>query len=330
MDSDQLRFLLLVLGVALVVGIYLWDRYKRSRRDGPAIKMARNLKEPDFDLPEIDDDVGEVRVRRSHSEPDNEPFIEMPVETEPAPESAPPPELQPESLKAEGPAESDELQVEDQKVEKSADIDNGAAGGLSELGLRLDQPLSPEKLENIPVLEEGMTANAESQFTLDLEFNAHSDSDYLSLDPALMDEVPRHIVQINVMSKGRPFTAAQIQNAAAQVDLKYGEMRIYHRETDAGQVLFSMASVVEPGTFPKGGDEQFSTPGMSLFTQLPGVRDGLAIYADMLFTAERLSAILDAVLQDERRHKLTRQSIEHTREGILEHRRQIQLLRSRH
>ncbi len=328
MDSDQLRILLLVLGVALVVGIYLWDRYKRSRRDGPPIKMARNLKEPEFDLPEIDDDVGEVRVRSHRQETKEEPFIEV---TPASPEDRAPEPKEVEEV----PVVDEHEQQHEQKqsaVNRPLDSDAGqpARRTLSELGIQLDGPISSEAEPASAMLDESMTANRESQFTLDLEFNAHGDSDYLSLDPALMNEVPRLIVQINVMHKDRPFTAAKIQAAAAEVDLKYGEMNIYHRETDAGQVLFSMASVVEPGTFPKGKDESFSTPGMTLFTQLPGARDGLAIYADMLFTAERLSAILDAVLQDERRHKLTKQSIEHTREGILEHRRQIQLLRSRH
>jgi cell division protein ZipA len=49
----------------------------------------------------------------------------------------------------------------------------------------------------------------------------------------------------------------------------------------------------------------------------------------MLFTAERLAAMLDAELQDETHSALTRQTIEHIREGILEHRRQIQLARKK-
>lgn len=325
MDSDQLRLILLVLGVVLVVGIYLRDRFKRRHGTGGPIKMARNLKEPDFDLPELDDDVSEVRVRSRHPERPSEPYIEQPDDQ---------PVDQPVD---QGSLDDAEAQGAEVSRKKEKDLPpmmvpgrQETASSLRELGLQLDEPDAVERGQEPLPLEEGMVATQESQFSLDLEFNAHGDSDYLSMDPALMDEVPRLIVQINVMSKDRPFSAAQIQSAAAQVDLKYGEMNIYHRETDSGQVLFSMASVVEPGTFPKGKDENFSSPGVSLFTQLPGASDGLAIYADMLFTAERLSAILNAVLQDERRHKLTKQSIEHTREGILEHRRQIQLLRSRH
>jgi len=326
MDSDQLRLILLVLGVALVVGIYAWDRYKRSRRHGPPIKMARNLEEPDFDLPDFDDDVGEVRVRSSASGARVEPQVD------PAPTPAEKDtvaEVEPEPMFLDTPKRR-KASSETSAASPVEGADTEVASSLRGIGLQLEEPKpSTEKRPDPMPLDEGMVATRESQFALDLEFNAHGDSDYLNIDSALLDEIPRLIVQINIMHKGHPFTAAQIQHAAAKVDLKYGEMNIFHRETDAGQVLFSMASVVEPGTFPKGKDENFSTPGMTLFTQLPGARDGLAIYSDMLFTAERLSALLDAVLQDERRHKLTKQSIEHTREGIMEHRRQIQLLRSK-
>ena len=303
MDSDLLRLVLLVLGVVLVVGIYLWDRYKRITRHYPRIRMGRNLEEPAFDLPDVDDDVGEVRVRscaRAGAQP---------AHGEPA----------------------GEIGVHDATA---TPVTHDAPGErLDMLGLKLDKAPPAEELSREPMLvqpREQAPDSKESQFTLDLEFNAHGDSDYLNLDPALLEEVPRMIVQINVMAKAAPFTAAQVQRAAAQVDLHYGDMHIYHRQMDNGQVLFSMASVVEPGTLPAGADDTFTTPGLLLFTQLPGARDGLAIYADMLFTGERLSALLDAVLQDETRSKLTKQSIEHTREGILEHRRRIQLLRSRH
>ena len=68
-------------------------------------------------------------------------------------------------------------------------------------------------------------------------------------------------------------------------------------------------------------------PGLLMFTQLPGVEDGLVIYSDMLYTAERLRALLGGVLQDESRSALSKQQIEHTRDLILEHRRKVQLAR---
>jgi cell division protein ZipA len=109
-------------------------------------------------------------------------------------------------------------------------------------------------------------------------------------------------------------------------------MNIFHRYEHPGRksrVLFSLASMVEPGHFPLDDMSGFSTPGVTLFAQFPGPRDSLATFSDMLFTAERLAAMLDAELQDESHSALTRQTIEHIREEILEHRRQIQLARKK-
>ncbi len=90
-----------------------------------------------------------------------------------------------------------------------------------------------------------------------------------------------------------------------------------------------MASLVEPGTFPVKAMDEFDTPGLALFTQLPGPGDSLAIFSDMLFTAQRLAALLNGELQDETHSALTKQTVEHIRSQILEHRRLVQLARSR-
>jgi len=280
MDSDFLRLVLLALGVILVIGIYLWDRYNRIAKRFPKIKSQR-------EVPPID--MGE-----NLSEVENIPGFEK--------ESA---------------FSIDEVRVDDQA---SVDLDDA----LLPAGEFVGEPVVLKKWDQVEAVE--------PQFALDLEFNALGESDYLQMDPALLDELPRKILQLNIKARTEPFSAADIQRATSEVEMVFGDMNIYHREVGdgSGQVLFSMASMVEPGTFPEGKDEDFATPGLLLFTQLPGVRDGLAIYSDMLFTAERLATLLDAELLDETHSVLTKQSTEHTREGILEHRRQIQILRSRH
>ena len=113
-------------------------------------------------------------------------------------------------------------------------------------------------------------------------------------------------------------------------DLAPGEMSIYHHhDARTGRVLFSMASMVEPGTFPFDGMKRFSTPGLALFTQLPGARDGVEIYDAMLAAARGLAAALHGEVQDERHNKLTGQMEKHIREAIIEHRHRLKLQRSR-
>lgn len=155
------------------------------------------------------------------------------------------------------------------------------------------------------------------------------DSDHFrSADPA----IPSMILQINIASRDKDgFEGPDIRRVSEGVDLKLGDMHIFHRNNSgsSGSVLFSMASMVEPGTFPPDALDGFRTPGLTLFAQLPGPKDGLAVFSDMLFSAERIAAELGGELQDETHSRLTKQTIGHIRGQILEHRRKVQLARSR-
>ena len=63
MDPDLIRLILVVLGVLLVAGIYLWDRYKRSL---PREPMVRRASQPDeIRVPE----ASEIDVGAGHAEP---------------------------------------------------------------------------------------------------------------------------------------------------------------------------------------------------------------------------------------------------------------------
>ncbi|MFC1354401.1 MAG: cell division protein ZipA [gamma proteobacterium symbiont of Clathrolucina costata] len=185
------------------------------------------------------------------------------------------------------------------------------------------------------------TMQAEEDDGPELELAADNES--ASSDPEQQDlfgfsaqeespvDVPVLIIQINLRTRSKPFTGPAIQKAMQDTGLVMGELSIYQRIANDGsnKPQFNLASMVEPGVFPKQDVEAFSTPGLTLFTQLPGPGDSMAIFADMLFTAERLAAILDGELQDETHSALTKQTIEHMRGEIIEHRRQVQLARSK-
>jgi cell division protein ZipA len=172
---------------------------------------------------------------------------------------------------------------------------------------------------------------ADPQFTMDLNFDAHTDSDYLHADPSLADDVERKLIVLHVVSRGAPLSGSAIARACAAVQLRHGEMSIYHFHDGAnGKVLFSMASMVEPGRFPIDEMGNFTTPGLTLFTQLPGARDGLEIFQTMLKVARELASQLQAELQDDGHNRLTGQMEKHLSESIIEHRRRVQLARSRH
>jgi cell division protein ZipA len=145
--------------------------------------------------------------------------------------------------------------------------------------------------------------------------------------------LPELILQVNVVaSRGHQFAGADVLEAAAEAGLEPGEMQIYHRRHQGGAsepVLFSMASMVKPGTFPFDTMETFATPGLALFAKLPGQVEGLVVFNEMLTAAERLAERLDGDLQDETHSVLTRQTMEHLRSRVLEHGRLVQLARKK-
>ena len=139
-------------------------------------------------------------------------------------------------------------------------------------------------------------------------------------------DLPQKILQIMVVSHGEPFTGEAILQAAEECGLQHGDMDIFHHYASHSKAtLFSMASVVEPGNFPLEKIDQISTLGLALFARLPAAKPGLEVYDEMITTAKKLAEKLDGELLDETRSVLRKQTIEHTREEILEHDRQVQL-----
>ncbi len=142
--------------------------------------------------------------------------------------------------------------------------------------------------------------------------------------------LPVKILQINVVAGQGRFSGNGIVEAARAIDLQAGEMQIFHQfEPRSNRLLFSMASLVEPGCFPLDSMADFSTPGLTLFAQLPGPVNGLRVYSHMLDAARSLAESLGGQLQDETHSALTKQTIEHTRAEILEHSRKLALARKR-
>lgn len=284
MDPDLIRLILVVLGVLLVAGIYLWDRYKRSLPREPMVRRAPRHDE--IRVPE----ASELDVGAGHAEP----RIDTLPETPP-------------SMTAE--------------VQTPAD-DAPAVAAVR--GAAFDP--EPADIGNWGAA----TADSEPQFTMELSFDAHDDNDYLSKDPALHDEVERKFVVLHLVGTQGELRGPAIDKACLSAHLRPGEMSIYHyHDGSSGKVLFSVASMVEPGSFPVGEMDTFKTPGLTLFTQLPGAREGLEIYEAMLKTGRQLAGLLHAELQDERHNKLTGQMERHIAESIIEHRRRLKLARSR-
>ena len=393
MDADLIRLILLILGIALVAGIWLWDHWQRGRGKAPmaqrkaepapgpeseqtpqwdepdeAVEVSPSASRaeedhPDTDEPslyltpetgEAEEPVPQVQHRPAWVQP-IEPVIPaflMAAESEPLPDepdqqtpeqqhvaAVPPVLTETEATAPEDAADSEPLLYEAAAQEPSVTepllvVDDAAEPEVPVLELQAEpihaaaKPARSKPRETAPKTEaEPVNVRLEEdQFDLDLGFSAMDEQDLQEVAA----DLPQLILQINIVARSGPFTGDQILAAMDQVEMQAGEHNIFHRRDNRvrggkPRVLFSLASMVEPGSFPLKKMKDFTTPGLTLFTQLPGPRDGLLVYSDMLYVAERLARLLDARLKDEQRSTLTKQTIEHTRERIAEHKRQITL-----
>lgn len=119
------------------------------------------------------------------------------------------------------------------------------------------------------------------------------------------------LIQVSIVSKtDKSFKGSALKAAFYEQGLVHGEMGIYHRmDQTHNEPLFSIASLVEPGTFPTEQMEQFESPGIVLFFQPAKVPDPLEVFDNLLDTCHELSTQLEGVEWDETRQPLTLRKI---------------------
>jgi cell division protein ZipA len=237
MDRDTVRLILIVVGVAVMAGIYAWGRYKAPIHEALArIIAARRNRSSETEVDEYDDPDSyfeeTVRVVNSGVEHRREPLF---------------------------------------------------AGLDDDVDLHDDVELDHHREEHIDHSDEAVGAP--------------------------------FLIQVSVVAPpGQFFNGTDLKLALLDNDLLYGDMGIFHRyNPDLTQTLFSVASLVEPGTFPIDDMEGFECPGIILFFQTARVSDPLATYDDLVNTSRDLAQQLNGIQWDETRQPLGQSKIAHVR-----------------
>jgi cell division protein ZipA len=117
--------------------------------------------------------------------------------------------------------------------------------------------------------------------------------------------------------KGEMLSGRDLQEAALKVGFRFGELKIFQRhlnEDGSGEVLFSMANLVNPGTFDLNTINEMTTPGVTLFMALEDIEDPVAAFEVMTESVDTLSDALSLSVLDETRSSMTRQTIDHYRQ----------------
>jgi len=145
-------------------------------------------------------------------------------------------------------------------------------------------------------------------------------------DPVPVPALPDKIVTIRLMSRAsRPFPAEDLVLALRDAGLRHGRFGIFHHFAAGHErdPVFSVASLVEPGSFDLTRLQSDAYPGVSLFMGLPGPVDGVAAFDAMLNAARQVAARLGGDLVDEQGSTLSVQRERYLREEVIQfqHRR---------
>ena len=130
------------------------------------------------------------------------------------------------------------------------------------------------------------------------------------------DEFERsEVLVLNVVAKeDRVFAGDDLLQVLITSGLKFGDMNIFHKRNSTehqSAIIFSVANMLNPGTFDLNKMDEFTTLGISFFLALPTPINNLDAFEQMLGVAEEIRDRLGGDFKDDHRNVMTGQTIEH-------------------
>ncbi|MGH8659303.1 MAG: cell division protein ZipA [Gammaproteobacteria bacterium] len=134
---------------------------------------------------------------------------------------------------------------------------------------------------------------------------------------------PQRIVSLYLTAPaGYSYEGTALTEALRAVGLHHGDMGIFHHYGVAGMSggasLFSLANMVEPGSFEMNQMDRMTTPGLVFFMQMPTAFEAPVVFELMLHTAQRLSELLGGELRDDSRNALEANKLAELRQLVAE------------
>ena len=128
----------------------------------------------------------------------------------------------------------------------------------------------------------------------------------------------QRIITVRVCALGESrWNGLDLAAALESHGLAYGRYQVFHRVHSDGRTLFCAASLIEPGTFNRASmpDEEYR--GVTLFAILPGPLDPLHTLNALIETAGKLAQTLGGMVQDSKGIALSTQRAEALREDVM-------------
>jgi len=118
-------------------------------------------------------------------------------------------------------------------------------------------------------------------------------------------DIDNYIILQLMAPTQRPYRGYELIQTLTSAGFHYGKMNIFHFYADPlnkTELLFSLASAIEPGTFDLNNTGEIVCPGLSLFMSIHKVKSALTAFDVMWDTAQILAQDLGGTLCD--RHLL--------------------------
>tara|TARA_R110001583_G_scaffold18667_8_gene74081 strand:+ start:12765 stop:13703 length:939 start_codon:yes stop_codon:yes gene_type:complete len=205
-------------------------------------------------------------------------------------------QVDPVFFKSEHPIEAE---VADIKLREQPEIDDIAYLSMADISNSEDMPSQTD-----------LPSPADSSSPIDSSSPTDLPSPTESSSPII--ETPVELFIFNIAAKnGERLGGHELLQFFLTSGFRYGDMNIFHRHEHSdgtGEVLFSIANMMAPGTFDLDYMEQFNSPGISFFFTAPNDKISVNKSFDMMLRAvEQLAEEFDCEVLDEKREKFTPQ-----------------------
>ena len=186
-------------------------------------------------------------------------------------------------------------------------------------------PLIEDEIEDVKIPEEKINITKKSDEDVDLE---------LKNEPVQQDlllEIEPLVLVLTVMAKDDTILdGSSIKRVLEGSGLQCGEDGIFHfHMTGKKNAVFSVVSTIEPGIFDMATINEYETPGLSFFCQLPGHLTKKDMLRIMQMKALNIAEKLGGKLCDDRRNLLTEQALSHYNDRIIEFDREMVLAKKK-